>query len=123
MSVMRYPRITNGFASMTGTSRLSASPTMHKSARRSGHGRAAGCRQGRDQGAEVVVVRSVKAASEVEAPVSGSIVEINEALASAPGKANEDPTGEGWFFKIKMSDPAELETLMDEAAYNELVED
>jgi glycine cleavage system H protein len=75
------------------------------------------------KGAEVVVVESVKAASEVKAPVSGSIVEINEALASAPGKANEDPTGEGWFFKIKMSDPAELETLMDEAAYNRLVED
>jgi glycine cleavage system H protein len=75
------------------------------------------------KGAEVVVVESVKAASEVKAPVSGSIVEVNEALASEPGKANEDPTGEGWFFKVKMSDPAELETLMDEAAYNALVED
>jgi glycine cleavage system H protein len=74
-----------------------------------------------DKGAEVVVVESVKAASEVKAPVSGRIVEVNEGLASEPGKANEDPTGEGWFFKIKMSDPTELDTLMDEATYNGLI--
>jgi glycine cleavage system H protein len=55
------------------------------------------------------------------APVSGSIVEVNEALASEPAIANRDPTGEGWFFKIKMSDPAEVETLMDESAYNKFI--
>ena len=74
-----------------------------------------------EKGAEVVVVESVKAASEVKAPVSGRIVEVNEALASEPSKANEDPTGEGWFFKIKMSDPSELDTLMDESTYNSLI--
>lgn len=75
------------------------------------------------KGAEVAVVESVKAASEIKAPVSGTIVEVNEALADEPAKANQDPTGEGWFFKIKMSDPGEAETLMDEAAYKKLVED
>lgn len=73
------------------------------------------------KGAEVAVVDSVKAASEVMAPVSGSIVEVNETLASEPGIVNRDPTGEGWFFKIKMSDPAEMETLMDESAYNKFI--
>jgi glycine cleavage system H protein len=73
------------------------------------------------KGAEVAVVDSVKAASEVMAPVSGSIVEVNETLASEPGIVNRDPTGEGWFFKIKMSDPAELDTLMDESTYNSLI--
>ena len=73
------------------------------------------------KGADVAVVESVKAASEVMAPVSGSIVEVNEALASEPGIVNRDPTGEGWFFKIKMSDPAEVEALMDESAYNKFI--
>ena len=73
--------------------------------------------------AEVAVVESVKAASEIKAPVSGTVVEVNEALADEPAKANQDPTGEGWFFKIKMSDPAEVEGLLDEAAYSKLIED
>ena len=63
------------------------------------------------------VVESVKAASEIYAPVSGEIVEINEALVDAPQTVNSDPTGAGWFYKIRLSDPGELGGLMDEDAY------
>ena len=63
------------------------------------------------------VVESVKAASEIYAPVSGEIVEINEALVDAPQTVNSDPTGTGWFYKIQLSDPGELGGLMDEDAY------
>ena len=63
------------------------------------------------------VVESVKAASEIYAPVSGEIVEVNQALVDTPGVVNYDPTGAGWFYKIKFSDPSELDGLMDEAAY------
>lgn len=73
------------------------------------------------KGDETGVVESVKAASEIYAPVSGEIVEVNEALADAPGTANTDPTGAGWFFKIKLGDPGELDGLMDEAAYKDLI--
>lgn len=75
-----------------------------------------------DKGAEAAVVESVKAASEVNAPVSGRVVRVNEALAATPGTVNADPTGEGWFLEIEISDPGELETLMDEAAYTAFVE-
>ena len=70
---------------------------------------------------KAAVIESVKAASELYAPVSGEVTEGNEALADEPGKVNSDPMGEGWFFKIKLSDPSELETLMDEAAYKSFV--
>lgn len=70
-----------------------------------------------EQGGEAAVVESVKAASEVYAPLSGEVVAANEALATEPAKVNTDPMGEGWFFKLKLSDPAELDGLMDEAAY------
>ena len=73
------------------------------------------------KGDETGVVESVKAASEIYAPVSGEIVEVNAALADAPATANSDPTGAGWFFKIKLSDPGELDGLMDESAYTDLV--
>lgn len=63
------------------------------------------------------VVESVKAASEVYAPLTGEIIEANEALADNPQKVNEDPMGDGWFFKMRIADTAELEDLMDEAAY------
>lgn len=63
------------------------------------------------------VVESVKAASEIYAPVSGEIVEVNEALVDAPQTVNSDPTGTGWFYKIQLSDPGELDGLMDEDAY------
>lgn len=69
------------------------------------------------KGDDAAVVESVKAASEVYAPVSGEVVEANEALADAPQTVNEDPSGAGWFYKIKLSDPSELDALMDEAAY------
>ena len=74
-----------------------------------------------EKGDEAAVIESVKAASELYAPVSGEVTAGNEALADEPGKVNSDPMGEGWFFKIKLSDPSELETLMDEAAYKSFV--
>ena len=74
-------------------------------------------------GGDAGVVESVKAASDLFTPVSGEIVEINEALDVEPGLANSDPTGNGWFFKIKLSDANELNSLMDEASYNELIAD
>lgn len=69
------------------------------------------------KGDEAAVVESVKAASDVYAPVSGTVVEGNPALTDEPALANSDPEGEGWFFKITLSDPAELDALMDETAY------
>jgi glycine cleavage system H protein len=69
------------------------------------------------KGAEAATVESVKAASEVNAPVSGTVVEVNSALADSPGLVNEDPSGMGWFLKIKLSDAAEIDSLMDEDAY------
>jgi glycine cleavage system H protein len=69
------------------------------------------------QGEQAAVVESVKAASEVYAPVSGEIVAVNGALEKEPGAVNEDPAGKGWFFKVKLSSAAELAGLMDEAAY------
>jgi glycine cleavage system H protein len=74
------------------------------------------------QGAEAAVVESVKAASGVNAPVSGEVIEINRALEEAPAVVNEDPAGKGWFMKLRLNDPAELEALMDEAAYDTYVQ-
>ncbi len=74
------------------------------------------------KGDEVAVVESVKAASEIFAPVTGEIVEANDALAEDPSLANSDAQGAGWFFKIKIADAAELEGLMDEAGYKSFVE-
>ncbi|GGG33783.1 glycine cleavage system H protein [Caldovatus sediminis] len=73
-------------------------------------------------GEPVAVVESVKAASDVYAPIAGRIVEVNSALAEDPGLVNRDPTGEGWFFRIEPRDPAEIEALMDEAAYAAFLE-
>lgn len=73
------------------------------------------------KGDEAAVVESVKAASDVYSPVSGTVTEGNAALSDDPSLVNSDPEAEGWFFKITLSDPAELETLMDEAAYAEFV--
>ncbi len=70
---------------------------------------------------EAAVVESVKAASEVYAPVSGEVVEVNETLGDEPEQVNGAPTGDGWFFKIRLSDPSELDGMMDEAAYLEFV--
>ena len=73
-------------------------------------------------GAEAAVVESVKAASEVYAPVGGEITAANSALEAAPSKVNEDPEGEGWFFKIKLADTGAFAKLMDQAAYAKFVE-
>ena len=73
------------------------------------------------KGSEAAVVESVKAASEVYAPLSGEIVEVNAALGDAPGQINEDAEGNGWFMKIKLSDPGELDGLMDADDYAALV--
>lgn len=70
------------------------------------------------QGDEVAVVESVKAASDVYAPVSGEVVDTNEALADAPEGVNEGAETNGWFIKLKLTDPAELDALMDRAAYD-----
>ncbi len=69
------------------------------------------------KGDEAAVVESVKAASEIFSPVTGEIVEVNEPLTDDPGLVNRAPTAEGWFLKIRMSDPGEIEALMDAAAY------
>ena len=69
------------------------------------------------QAAQAATVESVKAASEVYSPVSGEVVEINSDLADDPARVNTDPFGAGWFFKLKLVDPTELEALMDEASY------
>ena len=73
------------------------------------------------KGEACAVVESVKAASDIYAPVSGEVVEANAALADSPGDVNAEPMGKGWFFKIKLSDKGELAGLMDEAAYNDFV--
>ena len=70
-----------------------------------------------EKGKDLAVVESVKAASEVYAPVSGEVVAVNEALGDAPGTVNEDALGAGWFAKLKIANKAELDALMDEAAY------
>ena len=64
------------------------------------------------------VVESVKAAADVYMPVSGEITEVNEELRNDPSLANSDPLGKGWFFKVKLSQPAEVDALLDETAYN-----
>lgn len=74
------------------------------------------------KGDEAGVVESVKAASEIYAPVSGEIVAVNEVLSDAPQTVNEDAEGGGWFFKIKLSDASELEGLMDADAYKALTD-
>jgi glycine cleavage system H protein len=73
------------------------------------------------KGDDVAVVESVKAASDVYSPVSGTVIEGNAALADTPELVNEDPEGDGWFFKLTLSDPSELESLMNESAYAEFV--
>ena len=70
---------------------------------------------------EVAVIESVKAASEILAPLDGEVVEINEALVETPALASDDPTGEGWFFVMKLEDPSALTSMMDEAAYQAMV--
>jgi glycine cleavage system H protein len=74
-----------------------------------------------EKNGEAATVESVKAASDVYCPLSGEIVEINEAITSDPSLVNSDPQGAGWFFKLKLANIADADDLMDEAAYKELV--
>ena len=73
------------------------------------------------KGQEAAVVESVKAASDVYSPVSGEVVEGNQAVADDPSLVNSDPEGDGWFFKIRLSEAGELDGLMDEGAYRDWV--
>lgn len=75
-----------------------------------------------DKGDEACVIESVKAASEIYAPASGDVTEANGDLDAAPGKINEDATGEGWLFKMTLKDPTELNDMMDAKAYKDYVE-
>lgn len=74
------------------------------------------------QGGQAATVESVKAASEIYAPIGGTVVETNGALNDDPALVNREAQGDGWFFKIKINDPGELSELMNEAAYKEYVE-
>jgi glycine cleavage system H protein len=73
------------------------------------------------KGQEAAVVESVKAASDVYAPISGEVIEGNQAIADDPALINKDPEGQGWFFKLKLDNPSDVEGLMDEASYREWV--
>ncbi len=74
------------------------------------------------KGDESAVIESVKAAGELKSPASGTVTAVNELLNDEPGKVNEDPAGDGWFFKMKISDASELDGLMDQSAYDAYVE-
>ena len=76
-----------------------------------------------EQGDACAVVESVKAASDAYAPVSGEVTEVNDALEDEPERVNDDPYGEGWMFKIRLSDSSELEGLLSAEAYAALQED
>ena len=75
-----------------------------------------------NQGDNIAVVESVKAASEVYSPVSGEVIKTNEDLSVSPELVNEDPIGKGWFFEIKISNPEELQKLMNEDSYKKFIE-
>lgn len=75
-----------------------------------------------EKGDAVAVIESVKSASDLLMPVSGEIIEINEELDADPGKVNEDAMGAGWFLKVKLSDESELDDLMDEASYQDILD-
>ena len=76
-----------------------------------------------EKGKEAAVVESVKAASEVYAPVSGEVAEINEMLTTDPATVNADPMGDGWFIKLRLDDPKELDSLMEEEGYKRFIEE
>ena len=75
-----------------------------------------------DQGEEGAVIESVKAAGELKLPIGGTVTEVNESLVDEPGQVNADPTGDGWFFRLRVKDASELDGLMDEAAYGAWLE-
>ena len=71
---------------------------------------------------EIVVIESVKAASDIMAPLDGEIVEVNEALVDNPTMVNEDPLGQGWFFKMRLTNPSDMNDLLEEDAYKALID-
>jgi glycine cleavage system H protein len=73
------------------------------------------------KGEEIVTIESVKAASDITAPLDGQITEVNPAIVANPALVNEDPMEDGWFFKMTLADPSEFDGLMDEAAYREYI--
>ncbi len=75
-----------------------------------------------EKGDEAAVVESVKAASEIYAPITGEVAGVNSELEAEPSKVNEDPTGDGWFFKLKVANKLELDDLMDEETYTAFVD-
>lgn len=75
-----------------------------------------------DQGEEGAVIESVKAAGELKLPIGGTVTEVNESLVDEPGQVNADPTGDGWFFRLRVKDASELDGLMDETAYGAWLE-
>jgi glycine cleavage system H protein len=75
-----------------------------------------------EKGKEIAVVESVKAASEIFAPVTGEVVEVNKGLPDAPATVNSDPLGGGWFFKLRLADKSQVDKLMDETAYKAFCE-
>ena len=74
-----------------------------------------------DKGGDAATVESVKAASDVYSPLAGEVVEVNQAIVDDPSLVNSDPTGAGWFFKLKLANAADADALLDEAAYNALI--
>ena len=74
-----------------------------------------------EKGASAAVVESVKAASDVYSPLSGEVVEVNQAIVDEPALVSRDPMGQGWFFKLKISDPSQLEGLLDEKGYQAMI--
>lgn len=76
-----------------------------------------------DAGAAAAVVESVKAASDVYAPINGEVIEVNQQVADDPTLVNSDPTGKGWLFKVRMTDRSQLEKLLDEPAYRALIDE
>jgi glycine cleavage system H protein len=75
------------------------------------------------RGKDAAVVESVKAASEVYAPIDGEVTEVNALLLDQPDTVNTDPQGQGWFFKVKLGDTAQLDALMDETEYNNMIQE
>ena len=75
-----------------------------------------------EQGKEVATVESVKVANDIYAPISGEVTAVNAALTDGPAKVNADPMGEGWFFKLRVTDVKEFDALLDEAAYRQFVD-
>ncbi len=75
-----------------------------------------------EQGAPAAVVESVKAASDVYAPVTGEVVAVNDKVTTEPGLVNSDPTGDGWLFRVKIADKSEFDALLDEAGYQAILD-